>query len=574
MSASTPRTPEPYPVLTASALRSCRRAYSSEQEFTATISAFDIHPFTTDSQQTWLSQLPPQPPLAPPSSSLAPSFAPAQDFVLYDDDDARHQHQQQQLPRQALPPATARALATPSTALNHPDRRRSLSFQQQHSLQQQQQQQKTFSPLQNPRVRQSLSVSSASPVVSPTCAASKTSSPPSRSGYSLNSNNSPNNSFTATSLEYARAAARSSQLQYHHPQLLQQQQQQQLRSSNFPSPAADLTQILPSSPRPPVPLFGSPGSADQLHSHHQAPSATALAAAMALLGADLAPEAPLFDSYQSQGTLAFCSSSSSPTSLTSSTPDLHDVLTDDHIAAINHQRDLALFDHSFDSSSSEDLFSSMRHSAATPQTVSPEELLLDTSNPPSAALTNLSTPGMGFDEVSPFQHPDSMLGTPGSGDPLTLGEFDEDGRRSTSCFFAPLPGSSGLGIELPSRNLTPAVQPQHTPMTRTLSAEETFVPRSHSGISGVKSRSRSKPLPAIKPDICDDPQTAKRKRNTLAARKSREKKTGLLSKLDGDVKYLEGVVDHWQGRAERAEKEVQRLNELLQSLGVHVAMEG
>jgi hypothetical protein len=68
----------------------------------------------------------------------------------------------------------------------------------------------------------------------------------------------------------------------------------------------------------------------------------------------------------------------------------------------------------------------------------------------------------------------------------------------------------------------------------------------HSSIAGVGSRKRDKPLPPI---IVEDPQDTiamKRARNTLAARKSRERKAQRFEDLEDRIAKLEAERDHWK----------------------------
>lgn len=71
----------------------------------------------------------------------------------------------------------------------------------------------------------------------------------------------------------------------------------------------------------------------------------------------------------------------------------------------------------------------------------------------------------------------------------------------------------------------------------------------HSSVSGVNSRRRDKPLPPI---IVEDPSDAtamKRARNTLAARKSRERKVQRFEELEEKIAKLEAERDHWKKMA-------------------------
>lgn len=70
-----------------------------------------------------------------------------------------------------------------------------------------------------------------------------------------------------------------------------------------------------------------------------------------------------------------------------------------------------------------------------------------------------------------------------------------------------------------------------------------------SSIAGVNSRRRDKPLPPI---IVEDPSDViamKRARNTLAARKSRERKAQRLDELEEKISKLTAERDHWKNLA-------------------------
>jgi len=77
----------------------------------------------------------------------------------------------------------------------------------------------------------------------------------------------------------------------------------------------------------------------------------------------------------------------------------------------------------------------------------------------------------------------------------------------------------------------------------------------HSSISGVNSRKRDKPLPPI---VVEDPNDAiamKRARNTLAARKSRQKKMEKVEELEAKITLLEGERDYWKNMAQSYENQ-------------------
>lgn len=71
----------------------------------------------------------------------------------------------------------------------------------------------------------------------------------------------------------------------------------------------------------------------------------------------------------------------------------------------------------------------------------------------------------------------------------------------------------------------------------------------HSSVSGVNSRRRDKPLPPIIVEDPSDTIAMKRARNTLAARKSRERKAQRLDELEEKIEKLTADRDFWKERA-------------------------
>jgi len=70
-----------------------------------------------------------------------------------------------------------------------------------------------------------------------------------------------------------------------------------------------------------------------------------------------------------------------------------------------------------------------------------------------------------------------------------------------------------------------------------------------SATAGVGARKRNQPLPPI---VVEDPQDTiaiKRARNTLAARKSRQKKMERFDELEGEIEKLKEERDHWKSLA-------------------------
>ena len=71
----------------------------------------------------------------------------------------------------------------------------------------------------------------------------------------------------------------------------------------------------------------------------------------------------------------------------------------------------------------------------------------------------------------------------------------------------------------------------------------------HSSVSGVNSRKRDKPLPPIIVEDPNDTVAMKRARNTLAARKSRQRKMQRFDELEDKIAKLEAERDHWKAIA-------------------------
>lgn len=80
------------------------------------------------------------------------------------------------------------------------------------------------------------------------------------------------------------------------------------------------------------------------------------------------------------------------------------------------------------------------------------------------------------------------------------------------------------------------------------SAQSSYQGR-HSFTSGVASKRREKPLPAIKVEDPSDTIAIKRARNTMAARKSRQKRMERADQLETEVTRLETEVEHWKNIA-------------------------
>jgi len=180
-----------------------------------------------------------------------------------------------------------------------------------------------------------------------------------------------------------------------------------------------------------------------------------------------------------------------------------------------------------------------------PGTVSPQDLLLQDpymSAPNSSALTALTSP-------SPYESPDivdSYDVSPNFG----TGDFDGSSTQWFSLFpDQPVQGEGIVADEDQS--------PMHHAEDLDLVHEETAGHRKsgspgstrHSSVAGVGSRKRDKPLPPIVVDDPNDIVAMKRARNTLAARKSRERKALKVDELEARIAKLVEERDHWKNIA-------------------------
>ncbi|GAO19446.1 hypothetical protein UVI_02023440 [Ustilaginoidea virens] len=198
-----------------------------------------------------------------------------------------------------------------------------------------------------------------------------------------------------------------------------------------------------------------------------------------------------------------------------------------------------------------DFHGNMSSSTSTLGTVSPHDLFMQDpfmSAPNSAALTALTSPSIynespdvdGFDVSPNF----GSAEFDGSGDPwypLFPQEPAASGREATDAEDSPGTkcddvdsvgtGSGGGSGSRSKAGNSPASGGRH------------------SSVAGVSSRKRDKPLPPIVIDDPNDSVAMKRARNTLAARKSRERKAQRLEELEERIAALEAERDHWKKMA-------------------------
>jgi Basic region leucine zipper len=191
-------------------------------------------------------------------------------------------------------------------------------------------------------------------------------------------------------------------------------------------------------------------------------------------------------------------------------------------------------------------------------TVSPKDIMNDSiamSAPSSTAFPNLSTPGSGYLE-SPYLGNSSLDTSPMNADGALDADLDFSGY--TSLFpdannqFTKLDVHANTSFTSSSgyNAASPMVRQKSSPGRPSSSAHG----RQHSVTSGVRPSKPNKPLPDIVLDPNrDTKEDLKRKKNTAAARKSRQRKLESAEAL--------------QTENERLNEEITRLKQIVYSLG-------
>ncbi|CAK7210138.1 General control protein [Sporothrix curviconia] len=187
-----------------------------------------------------------------------------------------------------------------------------------------------------------------------------------------------------------------------------------------------------------------------------------------------------------------------------------------------------------------DLNSSVSSSSASNLgTVSPTDLLLQDpfmSAPNSAALTSLTSPS----DFNDSPYGDGFDVSPNFGG----NDFEAAGHDA---WFPLFPQDTAVPIATGSVAGAVSASPASQPLDEIEESETTPSRRKSAGVNA--SRRREKPLPPI---IVDDPSdiiAMKRARNTLAARKSRERKAMRVEELEEKIAKLEAERDHWKKMA-------------------------
>ncbi|PGH01561.1 hypothetical protein AJ80_08996 [Polytolypa hystricis UAMH7299] len=190
------------------------------------------------------------------------------------------------------------------------------------------------------------------------------------------------------------------------------------------------------------------------------------------------------------------------------------------------------------------MFASVNDAASGAHTVSPKDLIMDSSAPPSASFTDMSTPS--FESPGYFSHDTSPLFADAD---LAVGHEEweslfpaEPSLSATVLDDAAIAAALSKAEPAPLPLARTASSPGQSPRTGRASTK-------HSSVSGVKPRNRDKPLPPIKYDV-SDPVAVKRARNTEAARKSRARKAEHQEVLERRIADLEKSLEESQQREE------------------------
>lgn len=177
-------------------------------------------------------------------------------------------------------------------------------------------------------------------------------------------------------------------------------------------------------------------------------------------------------------------------------------------------------------------------------TISPQDLLVHDpymSAPNSTALTALTSP--------------SLYESPDFGYDVSPGFGSNDFDNGSNQWFSLFPDQSTTVPDAPAPKPSPVqkpVEPEVVVASTSSSRRKSGTSPSsgrHSSVAGVGSRKRDKPLPPIIVDDPTDTVAMKRARNTLAARKSRERKAQRFEELEERIRKLEAERDHWKNLA-------------------------
>lgn len=209
-------------------------------------------------------------------------------------------------------------------------------------------------------------------------------------------------------------------------------------------------------------------------------------------------------------------------------------------------------------------------------TVSPTDLSLEPSltmsAPSSTAFPNLSTPGTNPLE-SPFW---DMAGNSSSLDTSPMhpdGQLDAalDGDWASAPLFSNDPQLDPFAASQMGDSVIPGYTAA-SPMVRQKSGGSPGRPvgsgRKHSDVAGVKAASKSrKPLPEIVIAEEDDKDIAKRKKNTAAARKSRERKLEKAMEAETEISRLNDLIKMYEANVTEQQAQIAKYQQYIIAIG-------
>ncbi|THV47032.1 hypothetical protein BGAL_0340g00020 [Botrytis galanthina] len=184
-------------------------------------------------------------------------------------------------------------------------------------------------------------------------------------------------------------------------------------------------------------------------------------------------------------------------------------------------------------------------SFVSPRDLSLRDSFATASAPNSAAFTNLTTPST-YNESPAFEYQDSpFIGQDGPNDTTTV--------QSGDPWFSLFPDAENF--EQANATNSPLLVEEELEVAEQLNAKKDTRRKSGSATSPMSAtsgiRKPSKALPPIIVEDSNDTVAMKRARNTLAARKSRQRKMQRMEELEDEITRLTAEVAHWKEKALR-----------------------
>ncbi|KAM0132204.1 hypothetical protein ACHAO1_006961 [Botrytis cinerea] len=184
-------------------------------------------------------------------------------------------------------------------------------------------------------------------------------------------------------------------------------------------------------------------------------------------------------------------------------------------------------------------------SFVSPRDLSLRDSFATASAPNSAAFTNLTTPST-YNESPAFEYQDSpFVGQDGLNDNTTV--------QTGDAWFSLFPDAENF--EQANATNSPLLVEEELEVAEQLNAKKDTRRKSGSATSPMSAtsgiRKPSKALPPIIVEDSNDTVAMKRARNTLAARKSRQRKMQRMEELEDEITRLTAEVAHWKEKALR-----------------------